>query len=783
VRIKELRLKWFRGAADLVTLRANGKSMGIYGCNGAGKSSFVDSVEYGIKDGKIGHLVSEYSGRNQENAIPNTHTPANDNTEFSVIFQDDSELNVQIAPNGTHTRAGADAIAMHEWDYRRIVLRQDEVAEFIRSRKGEKYSALLPLLGLHELEVAAENLRQLARSVETQARLPQEQGALSQIRSRRRQAFGGDDDAAIEARIDVLYAKYCRAGRVVAALDRCKELEAALASRIGALTAEHQRYLALRGLAELDFAGAVRAVRDANAQLAGSVDPLITEKLAVLESAEAFAARLEDGGEIQCPACGEPIAADAFKAHVKSEEARLGNIIAVFEDRSVAVSRLIDRLKALKAALGKAEIKEWRASASATALKADLEWTDGCEPESYRRSLGEADLEAIVTHGPPLAATADEASCDAPPAIAELSGDRATIDAAKSVFESQALVVEISRIENLIAFINAIETGIRAEIRERSEAVITEISADIGAMWAMLHPGEPIENVRLHLPDEDKAIDISLRFHGKDQDSPRLTLSEGYRNSLGLCIFLALAKRETGSDHPLILDDVVVSLDRNHRGMIVDLLKSQFADRQVIIFTHDRDWYAELRHQLDERQWGFKALLPYETPEFGIRWSERTTSFDDARANLKGRPDSAGNDARKIMDIELALIAEKLQVRLPYMRGERNDRRTSNDFLERLLADGNKCLQKKSGADFGCDTAGLDALDVARRLLVTWGNRSSHSQDVVRSEASKLIDVCEKALDVFQCGSCHKALWLADAGGKEWVQCQCGELRWRYGRS
>jgi DNA repair exonuclease SbcCD ATPase subunit len=200
VRIKALRLAWFRGAADPVTLEAMGKSWGIYGCNGAGKSSFVDSIEYGIKRGKIGHLISEYSGRNQEKAIPNTHTPANCNTEFCITFQDDSQLNVKIARNGTHTRTGAEAVKIEDWDYRRTVLRQDEVAEFIRSRKGEKYSALLPLFGLHELEVAAENLRQLARSVETQAKLPQKQGALGQIAARRKQVFGNDSDAAIEAR-------------------------------------------------------------------------------------------------------------------------------------------------------------------------------------------------------------------------------------------------------------------------------------------------------------------------------------------------------------------------------------------------------------------------------------------------------------------------------------------------------------------------------------------------------------------------------------------------------
>jgi hypothetical protein len=53
---------------------------------------------------------------------------------------------------------------------------------------------------------------------------------------------------------------------------------------------------------------------------------------------------------------------------------------------------------------------------------------------------------------------------------------------------------------------------------------------------------------------------------------------------------------------------------------------------------------------------------------------------------------------------------------------------------------------------------------------------------VVRPEAAKLIETSEKALDVFQCGGCKQPLWMADAANKEWVQCQCGELRWRYGK-
>jgi hypothetical protein len=783
VRIKAIRLAWFRGAGDPVTLTTEGKSMGIYGANGAGKSTFVDSVEYGIRDGKINHLISEYSGRNQEKAVRNTHTPANRGTELSIAFQDDSELNIKIEENGSHTRSGADGIKLQEWDYRRTVLRQDEVAEFVRSRKGEKYSALLPLFGLHDLEIAAENLRQVSKEIVRQSNVDHNRGALGLIEAKRRQAFGRDSVESIEAAVADLHKKYCPGTATTVGHERCVEVQTALHNRIRALTSDNQRHLALRAVAELDVPSVVKAIRDANARLADSVEPLIAEKLAVLQSADALAGQLETEDELRCPACGRPIAVNQFKAHLNSEQTRLSEIISFFDGRRRAIGTLVDALKSLKTNLAKTDLVEWRTESAKTVLKSHFDWLEKCDAESYRQTLHEDDLSAIELHAPPVIGAADEASRNMPPSVADLAKDQATADAAKTVFESQVLAAEIKRIEDIIAFVTSLEMGVRAEIRERAHAVITEISTEISAMWKALHPGEPIENVRLYQSKDDKAIDIALRFYGTEQDSPRLTLSEGYRNSLGLCIFLALAKREAGTDRPLILDDVVVSLDRNHRGMIVGLLETQFTDRQILLFTHDRDWYAELRHQLDPRRWNFKSLLPYETPELGIRWSSRTTSFDDARAHLKDRPDSAGNDARKIMDVELALIGEELQIKLPYRRGERNDLRIWSEFLNRLRADGKKCLQKMSGNDFPVYAAGLALLDDADRLLVSWGNRSSHSKDVERNEAVKLIDACEKALSVFICQGCKKPVWFADAGGAEWVQCRCGELRWRYGKA
>ena len=96
MRIKAIKLAWFRGAADPISLEPDCKSMVVYGVNGSGKSSFVDAIEYVLNDGRIGHLAHEYSGKHQERAIANTHKPKGRKTELGIKFKDDSELKIEI---------------------------------------------------------------------------------------------------------------------------------------------------------------------------------------------------------------------------------------------------------------------------------------------------------------------------------------------------------------------------------------------------------------------------------------------------------------------------------------------------------------------------------------------------------------------------------------------------------------------------------------------------------------------------------------------------------------
>ncbi len=779
MRVQSISLTWFRGSAETIQLDLGSKSAVIYGENGAGKSAFVDAIEYVLHGGRIGHLSHEYSGKHQEKGVINTHAPADKKAELSIALGDGTSLTVTIDHGGTAIVAGNGEAEIRSWDYGRTVLRQDEVAAFIRDTKGAKYSAILPLLGLRSMESLAENTRQLAKAVEQRSNLREGLGKTQALLTRRIEAFGGSSDQALDNRVCDLHATYCPGATASEPVSQCQGIKSAIADRMARYSDDQRRHAVLLAIANVQLKPLIDSVRLANTALIETVEPLL-EKLEVVRSAGQFAKTLQGEQEIECPACGRPLSPAEFREHVQAESERLQESMQALQRRKHATEALADALKSLRSTLSTPEARAWLTQQQ---LEPAGAFIDAINLSHLQDSPSEAELLGIDEKLAPLIAKAVEASKETPPDVQDLSRDDRLVELLAEIVGGRLLAAQLARAAGLKAFLQRFESGMREEIKNESQKVIDELSTNIQSMWATLHPGEAIEGVRLYIPDgADKAIDIELKFFGVDQPSPRLTLSEGYRNSLGLCIFLAMAKRDAASDRPLFLDDVVVSLDRNHRGMIVELLEREFAYRQVVIFTHDRDWYAELSQQLDSKSWSFRALLPFEKPDLGIRWSATTSTFGDARAFLQAAPHAAGNTARKIMDTELALRADRLNVRLPYRLSTKNDRRTAHDFLFQLIADGPKCFQKEGPKGFEAHVDAIEAWKAADKLLITWGNKASHTMDMVRPEAVKLINACEAALEAFKCKDCNKPVYKLDDDKAELTQCQCGHLRWRYGK-
>lgn len=776
-RLKSIRLEWFRGAAEPVELQAGGKSLVVYGPNGSGKSSFVDAVEYFLGNGKIGHLSHEYSGKKQEKGVINTHKPGLSPTTATLGFDDGTAATVVVKSNGTFALSGDGQGHLDGVDYRQVVLRQDEVAAFISSAKGEKYSALLPLLGLERLEAAAENTRQLARRLARAGELEEKERELERLKSVVGGRVGSIQD--LEARVAAIHASHrAGEGREQTLRDDCVVLQPRLRQRLEGLTPDVRRHEALQRLGEIDFESAVAGARAASGALVAAAIEHLRERVGVLENVEKWVGN-QTAESVACPACGRLIARQVLTEHLASERRTFDKGSRLLDEARRAADELKRVLMLIKEGLSNPLVARWWAGRG-RAAEDDLKWSREFDLTSVDADVTDALLRECAERLEPILVAARTESRNAPPETRGLLEEFGTVQAGEAFLTIEGVREARDTVQAAVDHLNGVETALRALIRETADATIAEISLDIQRMWAILHPGHEIENVRLKHPDEtDKAIDIELKFFGVELRSPRLTLSEGNRNSLGLCVFLAMAKRASG-EHPVILDDVVVSLDREHRGMVVEVLEREFEDRQVVLLTHDRDWASELRHFL-QKGWQHLALVPYRGPESGIAFAARGGGLEEARAMIEKSPDSAGNTARKIMDTELSFIVDRLKIKMEYRQGLKNDHRMAHEFLEAIKGAFKRALQVKQADGTYKEVDVSSQLDEADKLIVAWGNRASHSFDVTKSEATKLIDNCEAALGLFVCDGCKKPIYKLDDGNGT-KQCECGSMRWRYGK-
>ncbi|MDP2673668.1 MAG: AAA family ATPase [Dehalococcoidia bacterium] len=784
MRIETITLSWFRGAAEHAVLDTGSKSVVVYGANGSGKSTFADAIEYLVKNGKIEHLAHEYSGSRQEKGVRNTHVPPNEAATITVQFEGGDSVQGEIAPDGRLSLASDPAElgrAVQGWEIQRLILRQDEVANFVHAPKGEKYSVLLPLLGLDALERAAENLRQLAQRVRSRSQLAEKEQRLRDLSNTAMQHLPDLSEGKVVECLKHIAGRYVREPpRELPALTMA--LAAGIDSRIRSAEPDNKRHLLLAQIQGEALAKKLEAVTEAEAQTQREVDALLDRRIAVLEGTQAFIRELGgDEEEVNCPACGRSIRAAEFVQHVRDE------LTALERARSARTAARRAR-QALEASLGQVlrkteelEVSRWLDLPAQNDCKEAVTKLKQIHLDRWEEGWLAEELHTFNSCIPIVTAHVQIAIEAAPPSTQELIGHQQIVEAAASIPKIKDLKLETASINDIIDALVASETRLRDAIKTRTRLIIHSITGEAQRLWSKLHPDERIEDIHLHIPgDADRAIDIGLKFFGVDQPSPRLTLSEGHRNSLGLCIFLALVGLDKAEDRPIVLDDIVSSLDRGHRGMLVDVLLEDLGDRQVLLFTHDREWFAELRARLPSAGWRFMPLRPWESPDVGLQWSASTDTFDDARALIAVRPEAAGNCARAIMDAELAVAAERLIVPMPYLRGDRNDHRTSVDLLEHIISEAGERLRKKDGRSWTKYPDPIKDWKEAHTLLISWANRASHTGSLINTEVNGLIKVCETALSHFRCSTCHDPIWIADQATRGRLQCGCGEMQWRY---
>ena len=174
------------------------------------------------------------------------------------------------------------------------------------------------------------------------------------------------------------------------------------------------------------------------------------------------------------------------------------------------------------------------------------------------------------------------------------------------------------------------------------EGILADIAKEVDKLYQKIHPQEDIGNIKLKLDENQRgSLIYGVAFGGKQDIQPQPYYSESHLDTLGLCIFLALAKRGDTSRTLVVLDDVLVSVDQPHLQKTINMLMEETSNfAQMIITTH----YRPLRNRfitsrtgtnnvqvIDLKKWQFSQGVRHATPKLSI--SELKTLLDNEDTN------------------------------------------------------------------------------------------------------------------------------------------------------
>lgn len=138
---------------------------------------------------------------------------------------------------------------------------------------------------------------------------------------------------------------------------------------------------------------------------------------------------------------------------------------------------------------------------------------------------------------------------------------------------------------------------VEVERKKYTDAILYDISARVGELYEAIHPKEGLNKIVLALDaTKRRSLEIATEFAGMRDTPPQAYFSDSHLDTLGLCVFLALAEREAPEQKILVLDDVLGSVDEPHVERVIGLIYDISQKFQhAIVTTHYRPWREKFR--------------------------------------------------------------------------------------------------------------------------------------------------------------------------------------------
>lgn len=744
-KIKNISIKGIRGIKDIISIPLAERSILLYGDNGTGKSSISDAIEWFYTD-KVSHLSG--GEIDLKEALRNAHQNESDISTITINFSKNAldaskQLFIKKDKLISDVSSSTNDFQKYYLDCQKenLLLRYQFLRDFIDQTKGDKLKYLSDIIGYSEVSKTKDVLRKAYNSTK------------SEIKSQNFETQINNEKQILIAKIGAAVSQEKNLYEIINAIITPLNINVTINSieDINTVLNHIKRPINTKQLKELQFLEDVNKLFTTLKEETTLIDEeyhkyyIEFNKIAedVHSILQTFLAELLRSGEAvltrklhkedSCPLCLQTKSIEELKEDIQrrlKEIEESSKKKALFDlARQSVIDIASERMKRLDIVINNSLLNEPENENIKNSLDnlsskltgyikaANEKVTSGNKlPDSNKLILKTDDF-----------AIQNEILARLKSIQSSLKSDNSTelysnISAARDSF------LRIKRFENDRSKLeyqkNSLELIYNEFVKRQKEGLesfISQFSGYINDFYQYMNPGEQFHELRIvTIGDDDElnGITIEYMYNGEWVSPPQKYFSESHLNCFGISFFLASVIAFNKVNKFIVLDDVISSFDTNHRKRFADLLFERFSEYQIILLTHEAEWFSYVRQPAKRAGWTIGE----------IKWTDiKGTHLDDKPGDLKelieyGLSNSAvetlGNPIRRYLEAILKDICLNLDVKVSFRLNDVNEKRMSDELLSSLKSK----INKNGGEDLKSKVTIIDR--VANSSLL--GNLLSH---------------------------------------------------------
>jgi hypothetical protein len=330
---------------------------------------------------------------------------------------------------------------------------------------------------------------------------------------------------------------------------------------------------------------------------------------------------------------------------------------------------------------------------------------------------------------------------------------------------------KVTYLTNIYSQLDLLFTKLTAHIQTKIQDTFSAIQTDVVECYNFLEStNQFLKNPEIKLvTGRDKAVELEIEFVNEKISPAYKFMSESQVNSFGLAIFLSAVKYFNSEFKFIILDDVVNSFDSFKRPRVSQLLAAKFNDFQILMLTHDQIFFDTVQKDFPEWNRYKFASWDYTTGPrciFSNNYNEEIQKLIDDDDAI-----GAGQKLGRYLEMIFGTLNQNLQTPIRYKLENVYTLSEFYDPLVKRFKDKLKMPNKQHK---------ISILFTEFEQGTIFRNYCAHYKNEPNQFSSLEIDsIYKKWLEIeaeIYCKTCKSYCHFEVLESVEYVRCNCGEL-------